>query len=64
MWKNFVTNHVTMSFKKSALIIVGSVHIRLAESVEKKNSQVLCVCLQENSISQIAAFWSVLTEKE
>lgn len=41
MWKNFITNHVKMSFKESAWIIVGSVHIRLAESVEKKSSQVL-----------------------
>lgn len=36
MWKNFITNHVKMSFKKSALIIVGNAPIRLAESVEKK----------------------------
>lgn len=59
MWKNFITNHVKMSFKESALIIVGSVCIRLAESVEKKSSQMLARKLNFKS----AAFSRVLTER-
>lgn len=48
MGKNFITNHIKMNFKKRALTVVGNVHVKLAESVEKKNSQMLCVCSQEN----------------
>lgn len=63
MWKNLITNHVKMSFKKSALVIVGNVPIRLAESVEKKNSQVLCVCLQESKILKVQLFEECLQRK-
>lgn len=44
MWKNFITNHVKMGFKKSALVLVGNVPIRLAESVEKKNRCSVFAC--------------------
>lgn len=55
MWKNFITNHVKMSFKKSALIIVGNAPIRLAESVEKKKqSGALCLLARKLNVKSTA----------
>lgn len=48
LWEKISSLIIKMNFKRSALTVVGNVHVKLAESVEKKNSQMLCVCSQEN----------------
>lgn len=48
MWRKFLANQVKMGLKKSALITIKNVHIKLAKSEKEKS---VTVCLLARKVS-------------